>query len=263
MSMGRDSVLNKIYCVGWCVMLELLRRKYLHVMGALVGIFCIGAIGIRLAGVDGAIVAGFVLNLGLSIAYGLAHMVTLLLAIRQLPDEMQNKTIYPILGRPVSRWEVLLGKWAASALAGMIAYVLFVLMVCLATPGVDGTSGLLFGQMVMLHLLSIGLVAAQSVMMSLLVPKGMAVLVVALSVFGSGTIIGLVKSVVAGSLMDGVVQWLLLYLPDFGRLNLVTRYTDGMLSLGGPMVLGLILYAAVHISVCLSIGFLLFRRKSL
>ena len=95
MSLAISPKLNEMSCIGKCVIIELIRRKYLFVMGALVAVFCIGAIGVRVAGVDNPVIGAFVLNLGLTLAYGLSHVMTVLLSARQIPDELQNKTIYP------------------------------------------------------------------------------------------------------------------------------------------------------------------------
>jgi ABC-type transport system involved in multi-copper enzyme maturation permease subunit len=50
-------------------------------------------------------------------------------AARQIPAERENRTIFPLLAKPVSRWEVLFGKflgcWAAGVFALIVFYVFF------------------------------------------------------------------------------------------------------------------------------------------
>jgi ABC-type transport system involved in multi-copper enzyme maturation permease subunit len=48
---------------------------------------------------------------------------------RQLPAERENRTIFPLLAKPVTRWQVVLGKfagcWLACGLALLMFYVFF------------------------------------------------------------------------------------------------------------------------------------------
>src|SRR5215469_1816200 len=44
---------------------------------------------------------------------------------RQLPAERENRTIFPLLAKPVTRWQVILGKFLGCWLACGIALVVF------------------------------------------------------------------------------------------------------------------------------------------
>ncbi len=50
-------------------------------------------------------------------------------AARQIPAERENRTIFPLLAKPVSRWDVLFGKflgsWAATGFALVVFYAFF------------------------------------------------------------------------------------------------------------------------------------------
>ena len=256
-------VRQEVFCIGKVVILELIRRKYLFVMGALIAVFCLCAIGIRIAGVEDAVVSAFVLNLGLTMAYGLSHLMTLLLAARQIPDELQNRTLYPILARPVTRGDLILGKWGASAFAGVLAYLIFLIMVCVATPNLSSTDTLLFMQMLILHLGSICVIAAHSILLSLILPKAVSVLLIGIAFFAYGTIKGVLQSVFASGPLGPLVEWVMLYFPDYGKLNMVTRYTDGISGLDGPLFLGLLLYMVAHAGIALLLSYVIFKRKSL
>jgi len=100
MSVG---VVRPITTVGKGVIIELIRRKDLYVLGMLMVVFCIGAVSARAAGIKEAATGTFLLNLGMTLSYIFAHLLTLVLAVRQVPSEIENRTIYPILARPVTR----------------------------------------------------------------------------------------------------------------------------------------------------------------
>jgi ABC-type transport system involved in multi-copper enzyme maturation permease subunit len=58
---------------------------------------------------------------------GLVIAVTV--AARQIPSEREQRTIFPLLAKPVSRWDILVGKflgaWLATGLALLMFYVFF------------------------------------------------------------------------------------------------------------------------------------------
>ena len=51
---------------------------------------------------------------------------------RQIPAERENRTIFPLLAKPVSRWQVIVGKffgcWFACGLSLVVFYVFFLLL---------------------------------------------------------------------------------------------------------------------------------------
>src|SRR6202000_1526925 len=53
-------------------------------------------------------------------------------AARQIPAERESRTIFPLLAKPISRWQVLLGKfvgcWLATVFALLVFYVFFALV---------------------------------------------------------------------------------------------------------------------------------------
>jgi len=58
-----------------------------------------------------------------------ALVIAVTTSARQIPAERENRTIFPLLAKPVSRWDVLFGKflgcWAAAGFALVIFYTFF------------------------------------------------------------------------------------------------------------------------------------------
>jgi len=252
--------------VGWIargVLIELIRRKDVYVLGLLMMVFSMGALLVRFSGTLKPATGTFLLNLGLSLAHLFAHALTLLLAVRQIPSEMENRTLYPILARPVTRGEVIFGKWLACVGSGFLAYGLFFLMVWGTVPRLEAYSASLLGQTVVLQGTSLALTAAWAVLLSFWVPRGVALLILAGLVLVGNTLAGFVRSVFSGRAPAPVADWLLLYLPDFAKLNVTTRYTDGMSAIPPGMFAGLLVYGAMFTGVGLALSCLIFRRRSL
>src|SRR5882672_12753134 len=58
-----------------------------------------------------------------------ALVIAIVTTARQIPAERENRTIFPLLAKPVSRAQVILGKffgcWFASGIALLVFYVFF------------------------------------------------------------------------------------------------------------------------------------------
>jgi ABC-type transport system involved in multi-copper enzyme maturation permease subunit len=264
--MSTNRVVSPLHAAVWIgrgVLIELLRRKDAYVLGLLMLVFCVGALAIRLSGVERPATATFILNLGMTLAYVFAHTVTLLLAARQIPAEIENRTMYPILARPVARRDVLLGKWFACACSGTMAYCVFFLMVWLTAPRLESCSTSLLMQTLALQVTSLGLTASLALLLSLLVPKGVAILLLATILFFGSTLVGFIRSAASSRVIEPMVNWVVLYVPDFSKLNLTTRYTDGMSTIGGGVFAGLVALASLYTLAGLTISHRVFRRRPL
>ena len=116
------------------VLIELVRRKDIYVLLMLMGLWAIGVISVGMVGIENTATAAFLLNMGLMLVHLAAHTLTLLLAVRQIPDEIENRTLQPVLARPVDRSTFLLGKWAACTLCGLICAGIFFPLAWLPAP---------------------------------------------------------------------------------------------------------------------------------
>lgn len=234
-----------------------IRQQLFMVPVIIIGCFGLFAGAISMVGVDDPSTGTFLLNLGLSLSYFTAHLLTLLLAARQWPDEIENRTLYPLLSRPVSRVSLLLGKWLACTVCGLIAAYAFFAIVGLATPKLEAYRPVLMIQQLLLLPFSLGMLAMLAMWLSLWTPRGVAALLSGGLFLGSGW---LAKFAGNRSLDTGANEWagwMLLYLPDFSRFNLVTRFTDGIEPLPAFALTGLIAYAAV---LTLGMGWLAVHR---
>jgi len=207
-------------------------------------------LGARITG-DGTQASGtFMLNLGISLAGYFANGLTALVAIRQFPDEIENRTIYPLLAKPLTRDSLLIGKWCACFAGGSLALLAFHVIALVVSPATEPVSGILHLQYLLLQVLSIGWMAAAGLLLSLLLPRGLA--------------LGALLLLYAGG--ESLFQWgesqavaVRHLFPRFGSLNVATRLTDGIPALRAAEFGSMILYAVVWAFFC----FLLARRSLL
>lgn len=252
--------------VGRGVVIESMRRKEAWVLTILMAFFALGVLVVKLAGVDSDATATMLLNLGLSFAWLSSHILALLTAGRQFPDELESRTIYPLLAKPLARRDYLLGKWLATGTIGVAAYAAFLAVVGVSwlwMPRGRELSSLLLAQTVILHLVSIYMLAALTLLGSIVLPKALNLVGVGLFFFAGAKLIGLIRAQAVGSPLEGLVRWLMAYLPDFNRLNLINRYTDGVGELTPLAFDGLALHGIILTAVCLLAASRLLARRSL
>jgi len=233
-------------------LLDMVRRKDLAVAGLFLFAWLAFLAAARTVGVENPATGTFLLNLSLDGVALLAQIVTLVLAARQFPEELENRTIYPLMARPVRRADVLVGKWMACSVAGMTLYAGMVLAVLALAPRMEFYDGWTYLQAIVLQGFVLATVAAWSMALSLGLPKGPAILVSVFLVFVVGPLIRL------GG-VGGLGRWV----PDLTKLNLTLRYTDGI----GPLpALDWVLLATgalIWMGLGLMAGIFLLERKNL
>ena len=256
------SVLRSAMLVGRGVVIELLRRRDLYVLLLIMTLFAAGVLAVKVVGIENPATGTFLLNLGMSLAWYCSHVLTLLLAARQMPDEFENRTLYPLLAKPISREAVLWGKWAASAGCGSVVYLALTTLGWLPVPKLEEYQGSMLLQLLALQPVSLGVVAGLAILLSLVAPRGVALVVGGMLLFGGSKLQTLLPAAV-GEAARSPVQWLLGYLPDFSKFNLVTRYTDGIGAMDATLFAGIALYGLILIAGALALALAVFRRKPL
>lgn len=255
--------LESILLVGRTVLLETIRRKEFYVLGIFSLLFIIGVLITRFVGIANASTASFLLNLGITFALAGAQILTLLTGARQVPNEIETRTLYPLLAKPVRRSDYLLGKWLATWGSGLVTLGVLFLLSWLPIPEMAPHSGALLVQMLLLQALGLALLAALSVFASLLMPQALSITMIAVWLISGDKFVSFVRAMASGKPAESTVRWVTAYLPNFADLNLATRYTDGIAALGAGQFLGLALYAAVLTTLILVASISVFDRRPL
>jgi ABC-type transport system involved in multi-copper enzyme maturation permease subunit len=245
------------------VFLESIRRREFYVLLLFMGLFLVGALVARMVHVENAPTATFLLNLGLTLAFSFSKLITLLTAARQFPDELEQRTLYPLLAKPLGRGQYILGKWASSVLIGLLTLATLFMMAWLPVPKLEQYSGACMTQMLLLEAFSICMLASLALLLSLLLPKTLNVVVLVVLVITGGRIAALIRNRFYEAPWGEFVRWFLGYIPDFGRLDLLLRYTDGLPSISSLDLLLRILYAIGFTAFPLALSAWLLHRKQL
>jgi len=119
--------MNTIFCLAGIVVKELYRRKDFYVL------FVITAVITLLMGTVSffhqAGIVRYLKDICLLLIWVSSLVIAIVTTARQIPAECESRTILPLLAKPVSRWQVVAGKftgcWLACGLALAVFYLFF------------------------------------------------------------------------------------------------------------------------------------------
>jgi ABC-type transport system involved in multi-copper enzyme maturation permease subunit len=119
--------MNTIFALSSVVIKELYRRKDFYVLFVLTGLITLLMGSVRFFHDDK--IVRYLKEICLLLIWISALVVAIGTAARQIPAERENRTIFPLLAKPVSRAQVILGKfvgcWFACGLALLVFYLFF------------------------------------------------------------------------------------------------------------------------------------------
>ncbi len=147
--------------------LELYRRRDLLVMLLLSVVILLPLTLLTPFGVSGA--GRYLHEIALLLIWLFSIIISLALANRLFPPEFENRTIYPLLAKPVSRTALLLGKYCGALCAAGSALAIFYLLYGTVTALQQGVwFPPIMLQAFIMHLAFIALITALSLTGSLL-----------------------------------------------------------------------------------------------
>jgi len=159
--------MNAVTTIAKGVLKELIRRKDFYLILALLVCLVLFASSVSFGGEKGF--QRYFKEVGITLSYIFSVIISATFGSRQVPQEIESKTIYPILARPVSRFEFITGKffgvWIVSILSFTAYYSVFVLVLWLR--GDRMTPVPLIAEGYYLHCLLLGIITAFTVFLSM------------------------------------------------------------------------------------------------
>ena len=121
------AALNNIRAIAGVVIKEMYRRKDFYVLFILTAIITLALGSVNFFGENQ--VARYLKEICLFLIWVASLVITITTTARQIPAERENRTLFPLLAKPVTRTQLLLGKflgcWQASGLALLLFYLFF------------------------------------------------------------------------------------------------------------------------------------------
>lgn len=119
--------MRKIFALANVVIKELYRRKDFYVLFVLTALLTLAAGSMNFFQDDKII--RYIKDLCMLMIWVSALVIAIVTTARQIPSEREARTIFPLLAKPVSRTQVVLGKffgcWLAVGLAVAVFYIFF------------------------------------------------------------------------------------------------------------------------------------------
>ncbi len=157
--------MTKQITIASVVWLELWRRKDLYVVMILMISLLGYLLSLNIFGMSSS--HRYIMEMGLLLSWLMSWVLTVNLSSRQLPEEEQRGTIYPLLAKPITRGELIVGKWLGCWVAGSTATLLFYLLTSAVVMMRGGTLHLItLGQGLLLHCSLLGIAAALAMTLS-------------------------------------------------------------------------------------------------
>ena len=245
------------------VVLESVRRKDLWVVAILGFLIMAGAGMLGFFGLKG--LETFAKDLAASVLGMFSTVMAVLVGSRVMPEEIKNRTLYPLLARPITRFDLLFGKFIGATWVTWIAFLLLAGLTSLALAMFQVPFEAVMGQYLIAKMLGLSVIVAVSMTLSVFMTASAAATMSFVLAFGSSMIIrALVMAYESSSPAFQVVfKFLNAILPQYGLFDLGSRAANGW----GPVqawVLGaLAAYALVYSSAMLSIVWLKFRKQAI
>ena len=249
--------------LAYATILESIRRKDLYV-ALILSVLMIAAASV-LARFGATGLELFIKDVTMTVINVLSVILTVIFAARQIPEELSRRTVYPLLARPITRFDLLFGKFLGAYAMSVLALLLFAGVGIGALAALGLKVGVIFGQFLLLRIFALGLLSAMTVTFSLFMTPAATVTIALLCAIGASTFTQAILLVDGDS--SGVGQQFLrtsyFIFPHLDLFDLSKKVSHGWNPISYFTVLSLGLYAVIHSTVLFVAGFLRFRRQAL
>lgn len=176
--------------------------------------------------------------------------------------EIDKRTLYTIISRPIDRYEFVLGKYLGLVMLIGVTTILMTLFSALYILILGGNIGLIFFEAVLLIYWKLLLITAFSVLLSSLTsPILGAIIVLSAYVFGHGTGILIdLPPQLQGTLTETFMAATYFILPNLSNFDIWKEYANGV-EISQAYVLWTLLYGTIYTALLLYLATVVFENK--
>jgi ABC-type transport system involved in multi-copper enzyme maturation permease subunit len=257
--------MNNIFAVAGIVIKELYRRKDFYVLFIITIVICLVMASVNIFN-DNQIIR-YLKELCLLLIWVSSLVIAITTTARQIPAEREQRTLLPLLAKPLSRTQLILGKFLGCWLAcGVVLFCFYVFFGALAASREHAWPLLNYFQAAFLHWVTLGAVIALTLLGSLVFAAPSSNSTICFVIVVTILSVGRYLSQVALSLHEpsrSIIDSLYFVMPHFewafGMRNLIVhdwpRIGWGFVGLDA-------LYSLAYAAVFLVAACLVFRRKA-
>ncbi|MFH1452410.1 MAG: ABC transporter permease subunit [Armatimonadota bacterium] len=202
-------------------------------------------------------------------------VLTIALSMTLIPAEIENKTIYPILSKPVRRYEYILGKFFGVMLLVALNLVILTVLLSIILGFKEGSLNFIIFKAGLLILAECMVICALTIFLSMFVtPPVNFALMFFIFLFGNlshsyvGYIVGIMLAGASGAavwltyITAFIMQAVKTVLPTFALFNIKDAIVHGY-AVSNAYAAEIILYALLYTSCVIMLTYLKFEDKDL
>ena len=256
-------MIHRVASIAWHTLKESVRERVLY--NLVVFAFLMFGAAILVGSISVGIEHIIIVNLGLSSISVFGLLMAIFIGITLVWKEIEKRTIFSILAKPVRRWEFVLGKYSGLMLTlfvnTSVMTVGFYLALLYAKRTLEWSDLIVF-QAVYFIFLQLALVVGIALFFSCTsTPVLSAVFTFCLYVIGNLlTDIRWFGQETGGALVQGLTTALYYLLPNFANMNVISQTAHGH-AVPGYLVVANTLYTLLYLSVVLSATIVVFERR--
>jgi Cu-processing system permease protein len=255
--------MKNIFAVAGVVIKELYRRKDFYVLFIVTVLICLVMASVNIF--NDAKIARYLKEICLLLVWISSLVIAVTTTARQIPAERENRTLLPLLAKPISRPQLIFGKffgcWFACGLTLLCFYLFFG---ALSATREHQWPVLNYLQAGVMHWFLLGIVVALSLLGSLVFAAPSSNSTICFVIIGGILFVGRHLDQVATTLREplrGVVNVLYFTLPHLEFYDLRDLIIHNWPIIAWKYIGLALLYASAYIGVFLTGACLVFRRK--
>jgi len=259
----RTNPVGNIFAVASLVIKELARRKDFYVLFVLTAVITLIMGSVTFF--QQANVHRYLKEICLFLIWVSSLVIAVVTTARQIPAERENRTLFPLLAKPVTRQEVVLGKFAGCwAACGLVLAVFYAFFGIVCGVREHDWPVLHYLQALVLHWVLLGIVCALTLLASLVLAAPSSAVTIVLVLTTGILLIGRHLNKVAlsqGEPLQSIIYALYYLIPHLELFDLRDLIVHGWGLVRWPIFAGAVGYGAVYITLFLSLASQAFRRK--
>jgi ABC-type transport system involved in multi-copper enzyme maturation permease subunit len=257
--------MNNVFALAGVVIKELYRRKDFYVLFVMTALLTLVLGSMRFF--DNAEIVRFLKEICLMLIWVSTLVIAITTAARQIPAERESRTIFPLLAKPVSRWELIAGKFAGCWLACLVALAVFYFFFGVITASHERAwPGMIFLQGFWLHgvflAMVVALVLLGSIVFTAQSSNATICFIIVLGILFAGGHLNQVAGGLRGAGGD-IVYAVYFAIPHLEWYDIRVFVVQDWQPIGWGFIAGATLYGALYTAFLLGMTWMVFRRKTL
>lgn len=257
--------MRSLWAIARIMVLDLVRKKDFYVLLIFMLVLMAALSSQSFFNIEG--ISQYIKDFGYTTVMLFSFIIAVTFSAKQIPAEIESRTVYPFLAKPVKRSTLIAGKFLGGVLVSVAAFSLYYLVFVIYCAGKgQGVTSVLVVQGYFLGVLFLCLVSMMAVFFSIFLTFSANVTVLFLIYFFVSNFSDILRNsiIYAKGGVSSILQGSIFYmLPHFEFFDMRIRITHGWDPLSWPIFFGICVYTVLYCGILFYFASLGFKRKSL